>query len=52
MVQEESKIIFLYLSIQKFKSKLQITLLNFWGVWILHPEISEFEIYFLKFWDV
>ena len=52
MVQEESKIILLYLHIQKFKGKLQNTLVKFGSVWILHLKISEFEIYFLKFWGV
>ena len=32
--------------------KLQITLLKFWGFWILHPEISEFGFYPLKFRSV
>ena len=36
----------------KKKGNLQITSLNFGGVWILHFEISEFEIYLLKFGGV
>jgi len=36
--------------IDKFiKGKLQITLLKFEGVWILHLEVSEFGFYSLKF---
>ena len=33
----------------KIKDKLQITHLKFRGVWILHPEVSEFGSYPLKF---
>ena len=31
------------------KDKLQITPLSFGDVWILHPEVSEFGVYLLKF---
>ena len=34
---------------KKKQGKLQITPLKFEGVWILHPEISKFGFYFLKF---
>ena len=33
----------------KKKGKLQITLLKFRSVWILHSEISEFGFYLLNF---
>ena len=33
----------------KKKAKLQIIYLKFKGVWILHPKISKFEFYPLKF---
>ena len=32
-----------------FLVKLQITLLKFEGVWILHVDVSKFEFYLLKF---
>jgi len=34
---------------EKKISKIQITPLKFGGDWILHPEVSEFEFYPLKF---
>ena len=34
------------------EAKLQITLLKFGDVWILHLEISEYGFYHLKFEDV
>ena len=35
--------------IKNNKGKLQITPLKFGGIWILHPEVSEYEFYPLKF---
>ena len=34
---------------KKKRAKLQIIYLKFESVWILHPEISKFEFYPLKF---
>ena len=39
-------------SFLSYRGKLQITLLKFGDVWILHPEISNFGFYPLKFRSV